>query len=226
MKKVLLFLFLMFISINVYASAPADEAITIQGDSFHKGDRIEVIRWIVSGDKINPYRQENTLEFAFDTNQFQFISFQTNYDYTYDENTFLVTSPSNFAFPIFVRNKEDIRPLWVITLECKEDLEETTFKIERGYFSKDKKAYYAYGDGTYLETAEQKYKDYDYTLTPEMNEAYQKEYKEWLETKKIEEEQVPPEEEIVTADGELISENEDTTDEQEEVTINLTPLIV
>ena len=121
MKKiiVLLAVLLMSLCINVIASAPAVLKDFASSNEVQQGDTITISTKVVGGNVLGYQNVE--LDYKYDFQVLEFVSFETNYDLNYDSNAMLVTKDSNLELDSYVHNEDEAITIWTMTFKVKDD---------------------------------------------------------------------------------------------------------
>ena len=117
--KVLLAVLLMSLCINVIASAPAVLKDYCSANDVQQGDTITIDTKVVSGNILGYQNVE--LDYGYDPQILEFVSFETNYDLNYDSNAMLVTKDSNLELDSYVHNEDEAITIWTMTFKVKDD---------------------------------------------------------------------------------------------------------
>ena len=117
--KVLLAVLLMSLCINVIASAPAVLKDFASSNEVQQGDTITISTKVVGGNVLGYQNVE--LDYKYDFQVLEFVSFETNYDLNYDSNAMLVTKDSNLELDSYVHNEDEAITIWTMTFKVKDD---------------------------------------------------------------------------------------------------------
>lgn len=177
MKKLLFIITILFLSAGkVYASSPSIIRNVIEkNNNLNINSEIKLTSWIVDGNAINYLGDNECKKFIFDEETFSFVSFDSIYDFEYDNTTNCIRDNSNynFIFPFYVNREKDIRPLWTITLRLNKDLNNQTFIINDISYNSNSTNNLIIQDS---QNDNDKYMTYDYSLNSERISAYKNEY--------------------------------------------------
>ena len=117
--KVLLAVLLMTLCVDVFASSPAELKDYSSSYTYKQGDTITIDTKVVFGNILGYQNVE--LNYSYDPQILEFVSFETNYDLNYDSNTMLVTKDSNLELDSYVHNEDEAITIWTMTFKVKED---------------------------------------------------------------------------------------------------------
>lgn len=117
--KVLLAVLLMTLCVDVFAASPAKLKDYCSANDIQQGDTITIDTKVVSGNILG--HQNVELDYGYDPQILEFVSFETNYDLNYDSNTMLVTKDSNLELDSYVNNEDEAIVVWSMTFKVKDD---------------------------------------------------------------------------------------------------------
>ena len=136
MKKIIFIILLLMISINcVFASSPAKLKNFSSSSVLKQGETVVIDTKVIYGNAVGypyPYIEYS---FNYDSNVFDFVSFKSNYDLSYDSKNMLVKGDSSFILDTHVSNEEEAEIIWTISFKVKEDAEVGEYFIADQNFS-------------------------------------------------------------------------------------------
>lgn len=136
MKKIIFIILLLMISINcVFASSPAKLKNFSSVSTLKQGETVVIDTKVIYGNAVGypyPYIEYT---FNYDSNVFEFISFKSNYDLSYDSNKMIVKGDNSFILDTHVYNEEEAETIWTISFKVKEDAEVGEYFIADQNFS-------------------------------------------------------------------------------------------
>lgn len=136
MRKIIFIILLLIISINyVFASSPAKLKNFSSSSVLKQGETVVIDTKVIYGNAVGypyPYIEYS---FNYDSNVFDFVSFKSNYDLSYDSKNMLVKGDSSFILDTHVSNEEEAEIIWTISFKVKEDAEVGEYFIADQNFS-------------------------------------------------------------------------------------------
>ena len=136
MKKIIFIILLLMISINcVFASSPAKLKNFSSSSVLKQGETVVIDTKVIYGNAVGypyPYIEYS---FNYDSNVFDFVSFKSNYDLSYDSKNMLVKGDNSFILDTHVSNEEEAETIWTISFKVKEDVEAGEYFIADQNFS-------------------------------------------------------------------------------------------
>lgn len=136
MKKIIFIILLLMISINcVFASSPAKLKNFSSVSTLKQGETVAIDTKVIYGNAVGypyPYVEYS---FNYDTDVFEFVSFKSNYDLSYDSNKMIVKGDNSFILDTHVSNEEEAETIWTISFKVKEDAEVGEYFIADQKFS-------------------------------------------------------------------------------------------
>ena len=122
MKKVLaiLILFLTIISVDVvYASSPAKLKNYSSSSTLKQGETVVVDTKVIYGNAVGyPYVEYS---FNYDADVFEFVSFKSDYNLSYDSKQMLVKGNNSFVLENHINNEDEAVTIWTISFKVKDD---------------------------------------------------------------------------------------------------------
>ena len=124
MKKVLviLILFLTIISVDVvYASSPAKLKNYSSSSTLKQGETVVVDTKVIYGNAVGypyPYVEYS---FNYDADVFEFVSFKSDYNLSYDSKQMLVKGDNSFILENHINNEDEAFTLWTLSFKVKDD---------------------------------------------------------------------------------------------------------
>jgi len=136
MRKIIFIILLLIISINyVFASSPAKLKNFSSSSVLKQGETVAIDTKVIYGNAVGypyPYVEYS---FNYDTDVFEFVSFKSNYDLSYDSNKMIVKGDNSFILDTHVSNEEEAEIIWTISFKVKEDAEVGEYFIADQNFS-------------------------------------------------------------------------------------------
>ena len=136
MKKIIFIILLLMISINcVFASSPAKLKNFSSSSVLKQGETVVIDTKVIYGNAVGypyPYIEYS---FNYDSDVFDFVSFKSNYDLSYDSKNMLVKGDNSFILDTHVSNEEEAETIWTISFKVKEDAEAGEYFIADQNFS-------------------------------------------------------------------------------------------
>ena len=136
MKKIIFIILLLMISINcVFASSPAKLKNFSSVSTLKQGEIVAIDTKVIYGNAVGypyPYVEYS---FNYDTDVFEFVSFKSNYDLSYDSNKMIVKGDNSFILDTHVSNEDEAETIWTISFKVKEDAQVGEYFIADQNFS-------------------------------------------------------------------------------------------
>ena len=136
MKKIIFIILLLMISINyVFASSPAKIKNFSSSSTLKQGETVVIDAKVIYGNAVGypyPYIEYS---FNYDSDAFDFVSFKSNYDLSYDSKKMIVKGDNSFILDTHVSNEEEAETIWTISFKVKEDAEVGEYFIADQVFS-------------------------------------------------------------------------------------------
>ena len=136
MRKIIFIILLLIISINyVFASSPVKLKNFSSSSVLKQRETVVIDTKVIYGNAVGypyPYIEYS---FNYDSNVFDFVSFKSNYDLSYDSKNMLVKGDNSFILDTHVSNEEEAETIWTISFKVKEDAEAGEYFIADQNFS-------------------------------------------------------------------------------------------
>lgn len=118
--KYILMLLGLLVTVNVMAASPAETKDVSSTVEFKQGELIEVYTQLIYGNSLGyPSPDSSSLEYKYDSENLEFVSFSSQYDFKYDSQTMLITRKQGLTLPIYVGRDEEPIQLWKMTFKVK-----------------------------------------------------------------------------------------------------------